>query len=225
MWSRYIFFLFVALATDSRLLFSQTATNGADTKYLSWNSNAIDSITKKFRVNGQVGGSFDFRVRSTEHSYNYRLRATWFTPEMIRASARHWQSRERLSSEQTQALVAEAEGAGDTVIMVELDPREGSGIIPSNWVAVFRGKGSQTEVKGTVSPSLRSAKALSGTLPRDYAYDVFWVVFPLRDEKVSPVLPNSASEAELVVAIYNKEGKVTWPIPESIRRKTSGASQ
>jgi len=40
------------------------------------------------RANGRVGGWFDARVVHTEHSYNYKLRATWLTPEVIRASAR-----------------------------------------------------------------------------------------------------------------------------------------
>jgi len=63
-------------------------------------------------------------------------------------------------------------------------------------------------------------KALAGTVQRDYAYDVFWVVFPLVDEKGQAILPESASEAELIVAIYNKQGKVTWQIPDSIHKKS-----
>ena len=203
------------VALTNVTLVGQTGFPADNTSYLSWNTKMIKTITKKYRVNGQVGGSFDFRIRNTERSYNYKLRATWFTPEMVRASARYWQLRERLSEEQTRALVAEAEAAGDTVIMVELDPREGSGIIPSDWLAIFRGKGSSIEAKGTVVPTLRSVKALAGTVQRDYAYDVFWVTFPLVDEKRQAILPDSASEAELIVTIYDKQGKVTWQIPGS----------
>ena len=202
------------------IIVGQTGLPADDTAYLSWTTNIIDAITKKFRVNGQVGGSFDFRIRGTERAYNYKLRATWFTPEMIQASVRYWQLRELLSEEQTQALIAEAEAVGDTVVMVELDPREGSGVIPSSWLAIFRAKGSSVEAKGMVVPALRSVKALAGTVQRDYAYDVFWVVFPLVDEKGQAILPDSASEAELIVAIYNKQGKVTWQIPDSIRKKS-----
>ena len=205
------------VALTNVTLVGQTGFPADNTSYLSWNTKMIETITKKVRVNGQVGGSFDFRIRNTERSYNYKLRATWFTPEMVRASARYWQLRERLSEEQTRALVAEAEAAGDTVIMVELDPREGSGIIPSDWLAIFRGKGSSIETKGTVIPALRSVKALAGTVQRDYAYDVFWVTFPLVDEKRQAILPDSASEAELIVTIYDKQGKVTWQIPESLK--------
>jgi hypothetical protein len=86
------------------------------------------------RVNGQVGGSFDFRITHTERSYNYKLRATWFTPEAARAAARLAQLSERLSDDQTQAIVDEIERVRGTIIMVELDPREGSGIIPLEWL-------------------------------------------------------------------------------------------
>jgi hypothetical protein len=88
-------------------------TTAGDTAYLARSQDQINSIAKKMRVNGQVGGSFDFRIKSTEKSYNYKLRATWFTPDMIRASARYWQLRERLTDEQTRALVSEAESVGD----------------------------------------------------------------------------------------------------------------
>ena len=186
-----------------------SAQSTKEPSYLSWSENTVESIGKKMRVNGQVGSSFDFRIIHTEKSFNYKLRATWLTPEVIRASARHWQLRERLTDEQTQSLVAQAENAGDTAFMVELDPREGSGVIPSDWIAVLRSKGSTTEVKGKVSPALRSVKALSGIFQRDYAYEMFWVVFPLLDDAGKPVLSNSASDAELLVSLYNKQGKVS----------------
>jgi hypothetical protein len=115
--------------------------------------------------------------------------------------------------------MAEAESAGDTVVMVELDPRESSGVIPSDWIAVLRSKGGTNEVKGTISPVLRSAKGLSGAFLRDYAYYVYWVVFPLSTDKGEPLLSSSATEAELLVSINNKQGKVAWRIPESIRKR------
>ena len=209
--------IFFGLVLATYLTFPAISQNTTDGAYLSWSLKQIDSIGKKMRVNGQVGGSFDFRVKSTEKSYNYKLRATWFTPEMIRASARFWQLRERLTDEQTRALVAEAEGVGDTVVMVEIDPREGSGVIPSNWLAVLRAKGSEREVRGTVSPALRQVKVLSGTMQRDYAYDLFWVVFPLVDDRGERLFGDAAT-AELLVEISNKQGKVAWFIPESIRK-------
>jgi hypothetical protein len=36
---------------------------------------AVRTILSEARSNGQVGGSFDFRIKSTDRSYNYKLRA------------------------------------------------------------------------------------------------------------------------------------------------------
>ena len=52
--------LFLGLATGVSQL-GQSATE--DSAYLSWDSGAINAITKKYRSNGQVGGSFDFRKK------------------------------------------------------------------------------------------------------------------------------------------------------------------
>ncbi|HEY9232934.1 MAG TPA: hypothetical protein VIS78_12335 [Blastocatellia bacterium] len=62
-------------------------------------------------------------------------------------------------------------------------------------------------------------KALAGVAKRDYDYDVFWIVFPLLNEKGEAIFSEAMREAELVVRIYDKEGKVSWPIPNSIRKR------
>lgn len=173
------------------------------------------------RANGRAGGWLDTRVVGTEHSYNYKLRATWLSPEVIRASARIHQLQNGLDDAQAMALVADAEGRGDTVILVEIDPREGSGIIPNDWVALLRPKttdGSGRTMPGANHPELRSVKALSGTNRRDYAYDVFWLVFPLA-MKGQPLFGEGDREAELVVRVGGKEGRVSWVIPPSIRER------
>ena len=72
-------------------------------------------------------------------------------------------------------------------------------------------------VKGTSVPKLRDLRALAGVFRRDYAYEVFWVVFPLTSEGGAPLFPRDVAEAELVVRIYNKEGRVKWTVPPSIR--------
>lgn len=59
---------------------------------------------------------------------------------------------------------------------------------------------------------------LSGTKGRDYSYERFWLTFSLVDDDGQPLLPETIREAELVVRIYNKEGRVSWPIPPSHRR-------
>lgn len=189
--------------------------------YLSWDAKRGAAVGRSMRANGQVGGSLDWRVVRTERSYNYKLRATWLTPEVIRAGARVTQISQGLSNDQTRALVAEAEAVRDTVILVEIDPREGSGVIPREWTAMLRPRTDSGEparmVVGTSAPKLQDIRALAGSAQRDYAYDVFWVVFPLRTTNGQPLFAEADHEAELAVRIYDKVGKVRWPIPESIR--------
>lgn len=194
--------------------------------YLSWNAAQADAIGKKMRSAGRIGGIFDFRGIHTERSYNFKLRATWLTPDVVRAVARLEQFRKRLSDDKTRRLVEEAESAGDTVILVEIDPREGSGVIPSDWQAYLQPKGeepgSNNSVLGANIPDLREAKGLAGVYQRDYNYDLFWVVFPLVGPDGKSILTDSTQEAELIVRIYNKQGRVTWPVPESIRERVRG---
>ncbi|HEX8351651.1 MAG TPA: hypothetical protein VF611_01910, partial [Pyrinomonadaceae bacterium] len=139
------------------------------------------------------------------------------------------QLRLRLTDEQTRALVAEADVPGRIVVMVELDAREGSGVIPLDWRAALRPKGAKAdapqEIVGVNTPRLRNVKALAGVARRDYAYDVFWVVFPLANEKGEPNLPPSADGVDLVVGIYNKEGRVSWRLPDSVRQRLHTLSQ
>jgi hypothetical protein len=140
--------------------------------YLSWTNEQAVNIVKAMRVNGKVGSSWDFRVTHTDHAVNYKLRATLLTPEVIRAAARIEQLRSRLTDDQTRALVAEADSAGDVVILVEIDPREGSGVIPLDWRVFLQPKGekpgSSFSITGLKSPQLRNLKALSGVMRRDF---------------------------------------------------------
>jgi hypothetical protein len=151
------------------------------------------------------------------------------TPEVIRATARLEQIRNRLSDEETRKLVAEADAAGDLVVMVEIDPREGSGVIPLDWRVFLQPKGFKPGAAGAVagkkSPAFRKIKALAGVSRRDYDYDVFWVAFPLVDENKRPLFADNLSEFDLFVGIYNKEGKVSWRIPDSVKQKIKGLSQ
>jgi hypothetical protein len=195
--------------------------------YLKWDPKTAKTTALAMRVNGQVGGSLDFRVSATDRAYNYKLRATWLTPEVIRATARLVQLAQGLTDEETRKLVEEAEAAGDTVILVEIDPREGSGIIPRDWTAHLMPRGADPAgpkaVRGTLAPKLRDVKALAGAAPRDYAYDIFWVVFPLRSADGRPLFAPEDQEAELAVRIYNKGGRVRWKIPDSIRQRAEAA--
>jgi hypothetical protein len=191
--------------------------------YLSWTADQANNIGKSWRVNGRVGGAFDLRVIHTEHSYNYKLRATLMTPEVVRATARLEQLRLRLTDDETRELVREAESTNGLVAMVEIDAREGSGVIPLDWRSSLRPGGakenSPSVINGTSVPALRQVKALAGVARRDYAYDIFWIVVPMtnRDgELIWEALPDTI---ELVVGIYNKEGRVTWPVTGPLRQR------
>jgi hypothetical protein len=191
------------------------AAQGGDA-YLSWSAAQAESVGRQAYKQGRVGGIFDMRMLKTERSYNYKLAATWMTPEVIRAAARLAQLRSRLSEEGTRELVAEAEASGGTVVMVEIDPREGSGVIPNEWEAFVQPKGRSSEaVAGVNTPRLRDVKALAGVLRRNYDYDRFWLVFPAGD---APYLHSDVLEVELVVRIYDKEGRVSWPVPPLMRK-------
>lgn len=217
-----------ALLAATYSVSAQTPASDSES-YLSWNAKQVEAIGKQTRASGKVGSSFDFRVIHTEHAINYKLRATLMTPEVIRASARLEQLRNRLTDEQTRTLVREAEAAGDLVVMVELDPREGSGVIPLDWRVFLQPKGlkngSEGSITGNKSPQLRNVKALSGVVRRDYDYDVFWVSFPLVDENKVPLIAADVAEIELLVGIYSNEGRVTWRMPESIREKIRSLSK
>lgn len=185
--------------------------------YLRWTAQHAEAIGTAGYRRGRVGGLFDMRGLKTERSYNYKLAATWFTPEAIRATARMLQIRSRLSDAETRQLVAEADAVQGTVIIVEVDPREGSGVIPNDWEAFLQPKNDPARaVRGTLSPQLREVKAFAGVLRRNYDYDRFWVTFPVKKDSVS-VLGDGDRIAELIVRIHEKEGRVEWPVPDSLR--------
>jgi hypothetical protein len=145
------------------------------------------------------------------------------TPQVIRAVARLQQFAKALSGEETRRLVTEAEAAGEIVIQVEIDPREGSGVIPNDWVALLGARTpagtASRAVRGVAKPKLRDLPALAGGAPRDYSYEVFWVVFPAQGEDGQPLFSAADREAELSVRIHGKEGKVRWPVPGHLRRR------
>lgn len=189
----------------------------ADDSYLRWTAKQAEAVGKVAYQRGRVGSVFDARLLKTERAQNYKLAATWLTPDVIRATARLLQLGSRLSDDETRALVSEAESVSGTVVMIEIDPREGSGVIPNDWIAFLQPKGRpQQVVRGTLSPQLRSVKALSGVLRRKYDYDRFWVTFPLAHQDATPLFGPADGTAELIVRIVDREGRVEWPVPGSL---------
>jgi len=132
--------------------------------YLIWSARQAETVGTSAYRRGRVGGFFDGRMLKTERSYNYKLAAASLTPEVVRATARLLQLRSRLSNDETRTLVAEAEAMAGTVVMVEIDPREGSGVIPSDWEAFLQPKGAAARaVRGTVD--LRGHRTARPSLP------------------------------------------------------------
>ena len=114
-------------------------------------------------------------------------------------------------------LVSAAQAAGEIIIQVEIDPREGSGVIPNDWVALL-GAGKRV-VRGTNNSMLRELPALAPVFPRDYSYEIFWLVFPRKGDDGQPLFFSSDSYAELAVQVQGKVGKVRWPVPEYLRQR------
>ncbi|MCX6603966.1 MAG: hypothetical protein NTV52_10260 [Acidobacteria bacterium] len=187
----------------------------AQESYLTWDAKLAKKLVLAGRVYGQVGKTFDLRIKSTDRSYNFKVRATWLTPQIIKALARLEQISKSLTATETQKLVADAQAAGEIIIQVEIDPREGSGIIPSGWVALLGN--SPRFVRGTSTPKLQNLAALAPLAPRDFAYEIFWLVFPNKAEDGQPLFSPADRETELSVQIQGKVGKIKFPIPDYLR--------
>ena len=66
---------------------------------------------------------------------------------------------------------------------------------------------------------LRKVRALQPIAQRNYDYDRYWVVFPLKTESGAPLFGPGDTTAELLVRIYNREGAVSWPIRADVRAR------
>jgi hypothetical protein len=208
-----------AVALTTALLSAQSA----DSQWLTWSAKQAEAIARAGYAQGRVGGLFDGRLLKTERAYNYKLAATWMSPDVVRATARTIQLSERLSESETRTLVATAASIPGIVVMVEIDPREGSGVIPNDWTAILRSRGADQKerpsVRGVNTPSLRDVRVLAGINRRNYDYDRFWVVFPASTPEGVPVVAADAPELELVVRVADKEGTVRWPVPQDPLRR------
>lgn len=189
--------------------------------WLLWPAPKANAIAKETVLQGRVGPLFGTRALKTERPHNYKLIATWFTSEVLRATARVLQLREHLTDDATRALLSTSDTVGGTVVMVELDPREGSGVIPTDWTAFLqplaRGTVQGGPVRGESSPRLRDMRIWSGAFQRNYDYDRFWVVFPLTREDGSGLVVSDTTHLELTIRVSGLEGRVRWPVPRSLQ--------
>jgi len=193
-------------------------------EYLDWSASQAKDVGKVFRRKTRFG--YNIRMLRTERAESYELMATWMTPEVIRASARLDQLRNRLSNDHARKMVAQAEEIEGIVVLIELDPSEGSGVIPSDWGAYLQPRGNQPgsgrAVQGVNKPELRHLPALRGVFERDYDYDQFWLVFPLAAENGLPLFSLDDQEAELIVRIRTREGRLRFFVPHSVKGRSSG---
>src|SRR5215212_582645 len=90
------------VAVWSAVTLSAVQASAPNLDYLTWSALDAERVGKSTRVNGRVGGALDFRVVHTEHSYNYKLRATWLSRDVVCATARLLQLSDHLSDEQTE---------------------------------------------------------------------------------------------------------------------------
>lgn len=221
-----VMFLFLVISASISAV-AQSATSISES-YLTWTASQAESIGKSTRENGRAGGLFDTRIISTNKAINYSMRATLMTPEVIRAAARINQLKDRLSDEETRKIVKNAEDAGDLVVMIEINPNEGSGVIPLDWRVFLQPKGlpqgSKGAITGVKAPYLKKTPALSGLYGRNYEYDIFWVNFPLVDENKKPLLPADVADIQLIVGIYGSEARISWKMSNSIQEKIKALS-
>jgi hypothetical protein len=203
------------LAVAFVALLSIAAAKPVSPDWLEWSQNDADGVVRTMAARGRIGGGR--RLLNTERARSYKLVATWLTPQVLRASARRIQLRDRVSDDQATALLGDLEAAGHTIVMIELDPDEGSGVIPLDWSAFLQPRSAPDRaVMGVKMPTARDVKVLAGVSERNYDYDRFWVEFPTRRQTGEPVFTPADREAELIVRIYDREGRVTWRIPSDV---------
>ena len=202
----------------AQLLFLQSP---ASPSYLNWTQKQANDVGKSMRALGRVSGT-GRGLFNTEKSLSYKIRATWISQEVIQATARLQQLRSRLSDGETKEIVSKAKQTRGIVFMIEIDPDEGSGVVPSDWEAFLQPRrleqGRYDAIAGINNAALRNEPAFAGVFNRDYNYDVYWVVFPLCNKEGKPLFTDKDREAELIVRIERKEGKIKFPIPESARQ-------
>jgi hypothetical protein len=190
--------------------------------YLSWTSRQAFNIGTQWRVAGRVGWGSRSNPFASENCF-YDVRATLMTAEAIRAAARLEQLRRHFTDAETQELVMEAEKIDGLVAIIEINPREGSGIIPLTWHAILQPKGakegSPLSILGINRPDLRQFRALTTVAPRNYDYDVFWLVFPMKDREGKSIWETPPDTIEIVINIGEKHGRMSWRVNDSLRQR------
>lgn len=187
-----------------------------ETLYKSLSEKQARNLISSARVSGRVGGAFDLRITSTDRSFNYKLRATWITQDVASALARVLVAAKGVPEDRALSTLRDL-GDNWYYFFLELDPREGSGVIPKDWVARFGPQAQPNRAMvGEILPETGTWSLLVSAFPRDYAYDTF-LVRVAKETGDHRTLEATDSEAELTVGIYNKVGRVHWPVAKDLR--------
>jgi hypothetical protein len=183
--------------------------------FLRWSEADARRVVQGARQTGTAGSRlWDGRVKDTHRSSRYKVRAILWTPRALRAAARLVQLRERLSNAETLALLAAVESRPLHVASIEIDPIEGSGVLPHDETRFF------LQRPGDESASVRAVEATDITgLPlfhkfekRDWAYELLVTAFPRALESGEPLAAAGAAALELVVEIGGKGEHLSFPL-------------
>jgi hypothetical protein len=149
-----------------------TVATEQPTTWQSWSRKDAEAVSRSTVARGRIAGGR--RWLNTELPHSYKVVAIWATSEVLQASARLLQLRDRLPQAQVDHLLRAAQRPGEIVVIIDLDPNEGSGVIPLDWEAFLQPRHAPERiVAGRKDSTLRDVKVLAAVAPRNYDYDRF----------------------------------------------------
>jgi hypothetical protein len=203
----------VLMAVATLAAQAAVAAQTSSTAWHGWPLPEAQRVLKATVGTGRISGGR--RLLNTERARSYKLRAIWLSPDVIHAAARLFQIRNRMTPLAIEPLIANLHAPDETIVLIEIDPDEGSGVIPLDWGAFLQPRDEpERGVAGRQLPGLADSKVLAAAFPRNYDYDRFWIGFPLSGPG-GPLFLTDDDEAELIVRIHGRDGSVRWRIEPS----------
>ena len=190
------------------------ASPAASEPFLRWSEAEARRAVLDARRSGSAGGLLDGRVNDTHRAYRYKVRATLWTPRALRGAVRLAALRDRLGDAEALAMLAAVEARPLQLASIEIDPVEGSGILPRDETRFFlqRPGDEAASVHPVEAPELSALPLFRKFEKRDWAYELLVVAFP-RELASGEALAGPAVRAlELVVDIAGKVERLTFPI-------------
>jgi len=201
------------VALTAAWFLSSPATAAEAPPFLQWSPEQARKALLAHRRSGHAGKSLDLRVTSTHRAFRYKVRATLWTPEALQGAVRLLQLRDRMPDAETIQMLAELEALPFHVLTIEIDPDEGSGVIPMSETRFFlqRRGDPEASVRPAEAREVEARDVFRKAGKRDYAYDLFVVAFPRLLREGEPLLTEPAGELELVVDIAGKSEILSFP--------------